>query len=261
MKPFFQLDGHKVPTLSLYRVVLRHLNRIDHGRKGVWEAKIKAKFHRFKHLLSPAQTKKRLTDAYNLLPVLRGASLGNSEDLEKLDAIFPKREKQVQLVTPCKPLPDTAKLKKRTSKSKRKQDVVAIASPNFPFLRKPWKPQSQELSMTLKNRVLTNQKRHDRLDSMTDLLHLSRWEENWCRIFSPSSLGWSRPPQDALQQVRKTIRIQSQRMQAKKVDLDKIVEEQKQRLQGERRRRLRRRKALAQEVGYKVHESSIKYCN
>jgi len=253
--PFYRQQGHTIPTLRLYRSLLRRLRQaeVDKERRGLWHDTIQKRFRKHQRLNDTGKTKRLLKAAYagqNLLeqkryeefhallqPVDKESRKPSLEQIPRLSTFVDSvkedaSSKTETIVTKTETIvTDTNGVIDGRSSSthrKAKPDRVVIAAPFIPFIRRgSWKCQPVRLSMMIHHRIGLIQKRLDQEKQLEALIQQSREENLWSQT-AGEHVDWTEDARRELAAVRATQQAFGKRMVQLKKTLEQQVEESNQ---------------------------------
>ncbi|KAL1964682.1 hypothetical protein VTN77DRAFT_6708 [Rasamsonia byssochlamydoides] len=212
-----KLSGiHRFACLSLYRALLRQCARLPPTipNSGTINHLVRKKFRRYRTLQSPSQTVNALKAGYEALDLLHSASQGNQKDIDHLSALLEnskairlKNSSEQRALAEARPLKPLSKTEQKKAESRRQQDATALRHPNaepilsrprpvvsgrrrvpvlvnargIPFLRIK-KPQPQNLSRVIRNKLDRRWKWIERRDRLEIELLFAKDEDYWDRL-------------------------------------------------------------------------------
>ncbi|GAO46683.1 hypothetical protein G7K_0907-t1 [Saitoella complicata NRRL Y-17804] len=233
-KPFVYYTEHRIPVIQLYRTLLLHAQNLDHvlplgfdpepyiqyGNavpKWSWRCRkqIRQIFKKRKGDWSAQKVRGFLAEAHEWESTLRKATEGDSTALEQVRCKI--SEERLPPPTPLllPPPPPIKKPKVEWWKNPRwaGKSTLALASPHFLFIRPPFRPQPIRLTMMIRNKRRTLQKRWDLLHKLQDhdLVH-AIVEDRWERLLEANGVAydgvtWEKEVVIAINELKEKIRI------------------------------------------------------
>ncbi|KAJ7204683.1 hypothetical protein GGX14DRAFT_645874 [Mycena pura] len=202
--PFFELAIHRVPTLSLYRRLLRYAP--DDNIRG----RVQDLFRKHQHATGTEKTRRELLKGYKWLDAFETAHEGD----EKQRAILRRYSRLIAAKLEKEHWKRLARAEVTWQERLRSRPILtgSIIKPTFynpPLPR--MKPQPPEISKIIRRRMRTRTRRYEHLDElrehMDDLRREAHFEENLIRLVGADNfqcvfsgeLGseWQRPLKQA----------------------------------------------------------------
>ncbi|KAL7268493.1 hypothetical protein RUND412_008882 [Rhizina undulata] len=212
MPNWHKISAHRVACLALYRAFLSHCRYLPFSNTVKKQAfyEVQQKFRKDRELQGLEKIRACLQAGYKDEELFRKAAMrdetSTSTLLEKLKEIKEyKLERKRMREGPRRPpptrpppVPPTRKKKLRRlamSKSEKrtiwvrriKRPPIMVDANGFPLLRQPGMDQSVKVSMLIKDKIKTRQKRVDLSQHLEEMMDLGKGEDLWDSIVSKLS--------------------------------------------------------------------------
>ncbi|ODH42085.1 hypothetical protein ACO22_01238 [Paracoccidioides brasiliensis] len=219
---------HRLACLSLYHALLSQSSRLRliNIQPAQIQTLIKSNFHKYKHLQSPSQIVNSLKAGYEALDLLHSCNQGNTDSIDRLGRIIQRtidlkkeihKSREVQAANHRPENRNTHALRKRAEgRARRRPEAlrphpdtepilsrprlhingprhvpVLVDARGIPFLRIK-KPQSPNLSRTIRSKLDARWKKILRQQKLEDDFYLAQQEDAWDRMLGQQDeAGWT----------------------------------------------------------------------